>query len=145
VRGGGLPVGLHAGPHHALLGSSFLTSPPICKIRVDVAGGEHRLTHALGASLVVEDQSYFRAPAPRLERILRPRTTAPTDVAGDRTLYPIDTSLQPDGRTRVLGYTRDAGKGGVAYAALGHCRNPAIRAERVADPTDTTPRTFRGS
>ena len=61
------------------------------------------------------------------------------------TLYPADTSLQPDGKTRVLGYTREVGKGGVAYFALGHCHNPAIRAARAPDPTDTTPLTFRGS
>ena len=61
------------------------------------------------------------------------------------TLYASDTSLQPDGRTRVLGYTRAVGKGGVTYFALGHCHNPAIRVARTADPTDTTPLTFRGS
>ena len=60
------------------------------------------------------------------------------------TLYESDTSLLPDGRTRVLGYTRDVGAGGVTYIALGHCHNPAIRGPR-ADPTDTTPLTFRGS
>jgi hypothetical protein len=61
------------------------------------------------------------------------------------TLYASDTSLQPDGRTRVLGYTRAIGRGGVTYIALGHCHNPAIRAARRADPTDNTPLTFRGS
>ena len=60
------------------------------------------------------------------------------------TVYPSDTSLQPDGKTRVLGYTRKVGKGGVTYFALGHCHNPAIRAARAADPTDTTPPMFRG-
>ena len=61
------------------------------------------------------------------------------------TLYPTDTSLLPGGKTRVIGYTRDIGKGGVTYFALGHCHNPAIRASRAVDPTDTTPLTFRGS
>ena len=61
------------------------------------------------------------------------------------TLYPSDTSLLADGKARVLGYTRDVGRGGVAYVALGHCHNPAIRAARAPDPTDTTPLTFRGS
>jgi hypothetical protein len=61
------------------------------------------------------------------------------------TLYASDTSLQPDGRTRVLGYTSEVGDGGVTYFALGHCHNPAIRAARTPDPTDTTPPTFRGS
>ena len=45
----------------------------------------------------------------------------------------------------MLGYTRDVGRGGVAYVALGHCHNPASRAARAPDPTDTTPLTFRGS
>jgi hypothetical protein len=45
----------------------------------------------------------------------------------------------------VLGYTRAVGQGGVAYFALGHCHNPAIRAARAfADPADTTPPLFRG-
>ena len=127
--------------HHALLGSYFLTHPPICKIRVDVTGG------GLGPSFVVEDEPYFiELQDPNSTRILLtadygPAATSPTIG----TLYPSDTSLQPDGKTRVLGYTRAVGKGGVTYFALGHCHNPAIRASRAADPTDTTPLTFRGS
>jgi len=38
--------------HHALLGSRFLTHPPICKIRVDVSPADHPLTRGLGASFV---------------------------------------------------------------------------------------------
>ncbi|PYN42264.1 MAG: hypothetical protein DME00_29525, partial [Candidatus Rokuibacteriota bacterium] len=45
--------------HHALLGSYFLTHPPICKIRVDVTGGDSSLTRGLGPSFVVEDEPYF--------------------------------------------------------------------------------------
>lgn len=45
----------------------------------------------------------------------------------------------------MLGYTREVGSGGVTYIALGHCHNPAIRAGRTADPTDTTPPTFHGA
>ena len=60
-------------------------------------------------------------------------------------LYGSDTSLQPDGKTRVIGYTRAVGNGSVAYFALGHCHNPAIRAGRTADLADTTPPTFHGS
>ncbi len=63
-------------------------------------------------------------------------------VVGD--LYGSDTSLQSDGKTRVLGYTREIGDGGVAYIALGHCHNPAIRAARAANPADATPPTFHG-
>src|SRR5207244_5154114 len=133
--------------HHALLGSYFLTHPPIQKIHVDVKDGGHALTRGLGASFDVEDEPYFiELQHPSSTRILLtadygPGATSPTIG----TLYPTDTSLQPDGKTRVLGYTRDVGQGGVAYFALGHCHNPAIRASRVVDPTDTTPLTFRGS
>ena len=132
--------------HHALLGSRFLTHPPICKIRVDVAAS-HRLTQGLGAAFDVEDEPYFiELQHPESTRVLLTAdygsgATSPTIG----TLYPSDTSLQPDGKTRVLGYTRDVGKGAVAYFALGHCHNPAIRASRTVDPTDTTPLTFRGS
>ncbi|MGH7056208.1 MAG: hypothetical protein ACREFA_20605, partial [Stellaceae bacterium] len=55
------------------------------------------------------------------------------------------TSLLADGRTRVIGYTRAVGTGGVTYFTLGHCHNPAIRAARPADPADTTPSVFHGS
>ena len=40
-------------------------------------------------------------------------------------VYDQDTALLPDGKTRVLGYTRTVGKGGVAYIALGHCHAPS--------------------
>ena len=95
----------------------------------------------------MEDEPYFiELQDPASTRIL---LTAEYGAAATSpaigTLYPSDTSLQADGKTRVLGYTRDVGKGGVAYFALGHCHNPAIRGARAADPTDTTPLTFRGS
>ena len=61
------------------------------------------------------------------------------------TIYASDTSLQSDGRTRVLGYTREVGRGGVSYLALGHCHNPATRPGRAGDPSDTIPPSFRGA
>jgi hypothetical protein len=61
------------------------------------------------------------------------------------TIYAADTSLQPDGKTRVLGYTKRVGNGGVTFVALGHCHNPATRPTRPAGPPDTTPATFRGA
>jgi type 1 glutamine amidotransferase len=132
--------------HHAILGSYFLTHPPICKIRVDVSGADP-LTRGLGASFVVEDEPYFiELQDPAATRILLTADYGAGAVSSAiGTLYPADTSLQPDGKTRVLGYTREVGKGGVTYFALGHCHNPAIRAARVPDPTDTTPLTFRGA
>jgi uncharacterized protein len=133
--------------HHALLGSRFLTHPPICPIHVKVSTTDSPLTRGLDASFDVEDEPYFiELQDPGSTQIL---LTADYGVSGvSRTVGPLygsDTSLQPDGKTRVIGYTRKVGKGGVTYFALGHCHNPAIRAGRAADPGDTTPSTFRGS
>jgi type 1 glutamine amidotransferase len=133
--------------HHALLGGYFLTHPPICKIRVEVSAADHPLTRGLGASFEVEDEPYFvELQDPGATQILLTADYGPgavSPVIG--TLYKSDTSLQPDGRTRVIGYTRAVGKGGVTYFALGHCHNPAIRAARPSNPADTTPPTFRGA
>jgi uncharacterized protein len=133
--------------HHALLGSRFLTHPPICKIHVEVSAAEHPLTRGLGTSFDVEDEPYFiELQDPGASWTLLTADYGPSAVSpAIGTLYPSDTSLQPDGKTRVVGYTRNVGRGGVTYFALGHCHNPAIRAARAADPTDTTPLTFRGS
>lgn len=133
--------------HHALLGSYFLTHPPICKIRVDVGAGPAALTRGLAPSFDVEDEPYFiELQDPGSTRIVLSAdygagVTSPAIGA----IYESDTSLLPDGRTRALGYTREVGKGGVIYFALGHCHNPASRGPGGADPTDTTPLTFRGS
>src|SRR5207245_3841385 len=91
--------------HHALLGSYFLTHPPICKIRVDLAAGNTSLTRGLTASFVVEDEPYFidrQDPGPT--RILLPADYVPGATSpAIGTLYPSDTSLLPDGKSRVLG------------------------------------------
>jgi uncharacterized protein len=133
--------------HHAVLGSRFLTHPPICTIRVDVRDADHPITRGLGTSFDVEDEPYFiELQDPGSTRILLSADYGPRAVSPSiGTLYASDTSLQPDGKTRVIGYAREAGKGEVAYVALGHCHNPAIRAARTADPADTTPPTFRGA
>jgi uncharacterized protein len=131
--------------HHDLLGCYFLTHPPIRRIHVDVH--ESPLTRGIGQSFEVEDEPYFvELQHPQSTRILLTAEYGPDAVSPTiGPIYPTDTSLQPDGKTRVLGYTRDIGRGGVAYFALGHCHNPAIRAGRAADPADTTPPTFRGA
>lgn len=132
--------------HHALLGSRFLTHPPIREIRVEVSNPDHPLTRGLGASFVVEDEPYFiELQDPDGTEILLTADYGPGAASpAIGALYPVDTSLLADGRTRVLGYTRAVGDGGVTYFALGHCHNPAIRAARTSDPADTTPPTFRG-
>jgi type 1 glutamine amidotransferase len=133
--------------HHALLGSYFLTHPPICRFRVDVSDIDHPLMRGIGPSFEVEDEPYFiELQDPGSIRVLLTADYGPGAVAPDiETLYASDTSLQPNGRTRVLGYTREVGKGGVTYFALGHCHNPASRSARATGPTDTTPLIFRGA
>jgi type 1 glutamine amidotransferase len=132
--------------HHALLGGFFLTHPPIQQIRVEVKDADSPLTRGLGASFTVEDEPYFvELQDPGSARILLTADYGPQAAGATDGLYPSDTSLLPDGKTRVIAYTREVGAGGVAYIALGHCHNPAIRAARASDPADTTPPTFRGA
>ena len=133
--------------HHAVLGSYFLTHPPIRKISVDVRASGNPLTRGVGTSFEVEDEPYFiELQDPGTTEILLtadygPDATSPTIG----TLYPADTSLLADGKTRVLGYTKPVGNGGVTYFALGHCHNPAIVASRTPDPRETTASTFHGA
>jgi uncharacterized protein len=131
--------------HHALLGSFFLTHPPIREFRVDVRAANSPLTKGLGSSFVVEDEPYFiELQDPRSTQILLTAEYGPSAAGATDGLYEKDTSLLPDGKSRVIGYTRTVGQGSVTYVTLGHCHNPAIRATRAnADPADTTPPIFR--
>jgi uncharacterized protein len=135
------------GAHHALLGSMFLTHPPICRFRVDVRKADHPITRGLTASFEVEDEPYFiELQAPDAAEIL---LTADFGAGGTwpvvETLYGSDTSLRPDGKTRVLGYTKRIGQGAITYIALGHCHNPSSRPGRPDAPESAMPRTFRGA
>jgi len=130
--------------HHALLGSFFLTHPPQCKFRVDIKDANHPITQGLGTSFEVDDEPYFiELQDPASSRILLTANYGPNVVSPivDK-LYGSDTSLQPDGKTRVLGYTREVGKGSVTYFTLGHCHNPASRESRPL--MDGQPPIFRG-
>ena len=130
--------------HHALLGGFFLTHPPLCRFRVDVA--DHALTQGAGDSFEVEDEPYYvELQDPGSARILLTAVYGPEVVSTSvESLYGSDTSLREDGKSRVLGYTLPLGDGAVTYYALGHCHNPASRAGRPADPSVTTPPVFRG-
>ena len=135
--------------HHAVLGGYFLTHPPIRKFRVDVGDGPDILTAGLPPSFEVVDEPYFvEVQEPFSTRILLTAEYGPDAVSpAIGTIYDADTSLLPDGKTRVLGYTRDVGKGAVTYIALGHCHNPANNVQssvdRSVDPEGKTPLTFR--
>ena len=133
--------------HHALLGSRFLTHPPLCQFRVDVRDSVHPLTDGLGEYFEVEDEPYFiELQDPASTQILLTANYGAAAVSSvvDK-LYASDTSLQPDGKTRVLGYTRAVGKGAVTYYAFGHCHNPASREGRTVDAGQVLPPVFRGA
>jgi hypothetical protein len=124
----------------------FLTHPPICRFRVDVRDAEHPITQGLAKSFEVEDEPYFielRHPA-SAEILLTADYGATGRWPVVEKLYGTDTSVQSDGKTRVLGYTRRVGGGGVTYLALGHCHNPYSRTGRNAGAGNELPPTFRG-
>jgi len=131
--------------HHAMLGEFFLTHPPFCRFRVNVVP-DHPITDGTPASFDVEDEPYFvelQDPAGTKPLITAQYgAAAVSEVVGP--LYGSDTSLQADGKTRVLGYTRPVGAGGVTYFALGHCHNPATRGSQ-RDPADTIPEIVPGA
>jgi hypothetical protein len=149
VEGGRARRMMVKGDHHETLGCFFLNHPPLRRFRLAVKAG-HALTDGLPDSFEVHDELY-------LIELLAPGTT---DVALTTELevdpsppnfgfaYERDTSLQADGRTRVIAYTREVGEGAVAYVALGHCHSPTSNSQPFVDATvavdGRTPLTFRG-
>ena len=132
--------------HHGLLGSYFLTHPLIREFRVDVADPHDPLTSGVGTSFAIEDEPYFiELQDPGSVKVLLTTAYGPDAVSSSiGPVYPTDTSLLADGKTRVIGYSKAVGKGGVVYYVFGHCHNPTIRAARAfTDPADNTPPTFR--
>jgi hypothetical protein len=137
--------------HHATLGSFFLNHPPLRRFQVQVSNRQHILTKNLPASFEVTDELYLI----ELQEPSTCQVLLTTELAQDPSppgfgfVYDQDTSLLPDGKTRVLGYVRALGQGGVAYIALGHCHSPSTTRQPVVDASvDTTggpPRLFRGA
>lgn len=137
--------------HHATLGSFFLNHPPLRKFRVQVTDPDHILTKSLPSSFEVMDELYLLELQDPAQSHVLLTTELATDPSppGFGFVYDKDTSLMPDGKTRVLGYTRDIGQGGVAYIALGHCHAPINNMQPFVDasvnPSGSTPLLFRGS
>lgn len=126
--------------HHETLGSFFLNHPPLRKFQVHVAAPNHALTQDLPATFEVIDELYLiELQAPLTSQVLL-TTELATDPSppGFGFVYDHDTALQPDGKTRVLGYTRDLGQGSVAYIALGHCYPPTANRPSVVDASVDT-------
>ncbi|MBI3799688.1 MAG: ThuA domain-containing protein [Deltaproteobacteria bacterium] len=139
------------GSHHATLGSFFLNHPPLRKFQVQVTDRGHLLTKGLPASFEVMDELYLielQEPA-TCHLLLTTELAKDPSPPGFGFVYDEDTSLQPDGKTRVLGYIREMGQGGVAYIALGHCHSLKNNVQPFVDPSvdsaGHTPKLFRGS
>jgi hypothetical protein len=137
--------------HHETLGCFFLNHPPLRKFSVHVADRQHVLTADLPPSFEVIDELYLiELQQPSSSRILL-TTELDKDPSppGFGFIYDEDTSVLPDGKTRVLGYTKDIGEGAVTYIALGHCHYATDDRPRVVDPnlqlSDDALRVFRGA
>ena len=137
--------------HHDTLGSFFLNHPPLRKFRVHVTDREHTVTQGLPASFEVIDELYLielQEPS-ACHVLLTTELDKDPSPPGFGFVYDRDTSVLPDGKTRVLGYTRELGQGEVAYIALGHCHAPTDNRQRIVDASVQTsgsaPRLFRGA
>jgi len=135
--------------HHETLGGFFLNHPPVRRFQVRVSDAGDTLTDGLPQSFEVIDEPYMiEVQDPATTRVLLTAELGPdTSPPGFGFAYDEDTALMPDGKTRVLGYTRDIGKGGVTYIAIGHCHNPSTNVQPFVDtsvdPEGKTPPTLR--
>ena len=146
VEGGGRKMVKLA--HHQSLGTFFLNHPPIRKFTVKVQNSAHPLMKDLPLSFEVEDELYMLEMQDPDALILLTTELPENPAPGFGFSYDEDTSLLEDGKSRVLGYVRDVGEGGVAYWALGHCHSPSTNSQPFVDSTvaadGTTPLTFHG-
>lgn len=134
--------------HHETLGCFFLNHPPLCRFDVYVADSSHPITAGLPESFDVSDELYLIEITSDCNVLLTTELPVDPSPEGFGFLYDKDTSLQADGKTRVLGYTKAVGNGEVAYIALGHCHSPATNGQLMVDtsvdPDGTSPGSFHG-
>jgi uncharacterized protein len=137
------------GNYHRTLGAFFLNHPPVRKFRVDIVDRTHPITADIPASFEIMDELYLIELQGTCNVLLTTPLEADPSPPGFGFVYDRDTALQPDGKTRVLGYTRRVGEGEVAYIALGHCHSLANNVQPFVDtsvePNGTTPKIFRGA
>ena len=135
-------------PHHETLGCFFLNHPPVRRFDVAVHG-EHPLTSGLPESFETVDELYLIEPIGDSQVLLTTELPEDPSPPGFGFQYDADTSLQADGKTRVLGYVKDIGAGAVAYVALGHTHSPRSNIQPFVDASvaedGVTPATLRGS
>ena len=134
--------------HHETLGCFFLNHPPVRRFEVAVHD-RHPLTEGLPQTFETEDELYMVEPIGDAEVLLTTELPQDPSPPGFGFHYDADTSLLPDGKTRVLGYVKPAGDGAVAYVALGHCHSPRSNSQPFVDASIAesrkTPLHFHGS
>ena len=120
--------------HHETLGCFFLNHPLICAFDVTVTS-DHPVTRGLPDRFTVQDELYLiELLDPNASRVL-----LTTELAKDPSppgfgfVYDEDTSVQLDGKTRVLGYARNVGQGESVYVGLGHCHAGRTGSELAVD------------
>jgi type 1 glutamine amidotransferase len=139
-------------PFHDTLGAHFSHHPPLRRVTVDVADAAHPLAQGLPASFDVLDEPYFvelMGEEPHQILLTTELPKDPTPVAWQQALsYDHTKSLQADGKSRVLSYTKNVGGGAVAYISLGHCHSPTTAmqpsVDESVDPQGISPPLFRG-
>ena len=135
--------------HHQTLGCFFLNHPPLREFQVSVTGA-HRVTRDLPGVFTVQDELYLiELQDPEASQVL-----LTTELAEDPSppgfgfFYDEDTSLQADGKTRVLGYARQVGRGEIVYIGLGHCHTGRTNSQSTVDasihPDGAVPADFHG-
>ena len=140
-RGGRTVKKMVKGEHHQTLGCFFLNHPPLSEFQVTVAG-DHPVMGDLPKQFTVRDELYLiELQDPESSRIL-----LTTELAADPSppgfgfVSDEDTSLQADGKTRVLGYAREVGRGEVVYIGLGHCHTGRTNTQSTVDPSISSDR-----
>lgn len=134
--------------HHDVLGAFFLNHPPIRRFKIQLEDTKHPIFKGLPETFEVEDELYLIEVSPSTNHLMT--TVLPTDPSppGFGFVYDEDTSVLPDGKTRVLATERKVGRGSVVYVALGHCHAPANNSQPFVDSSvvesGSTPTTFRG-
>lgn len=120
--------------HHETLGGFFLNHPPVRKFQVKVNSSNDRLTDGLPETFETVDEPYMVECSDPNARVLLTAELGPDNSPrGFGFQYEKDTALLADGKTRVMGYTRDVGEGGVTYIALGHCHTPSTNSQPFVD------------
>lgn len=120
--------------HHQTLGCFFLNHPPLREFDVSVTA-EHPVTKGLPKNFAVQDELYIiELQDPDASQILlTTELTKDPSPPGFGFVYDEDTSLQADGKTRVLGYARKVGQGEVVYVGLGHCHTGRTNTQSAVD------------